>query len=721
MIPDRARRSMRGPAPLGNGFAGVNGLRRTLMGAALALAALAGPAAAQEGDWNSPRAMELIQRAQERRQVALSDTGMVDYQADARGYIYFYLDRRDTGERTLVKTDQVALDVFWKAPAFSKQRIIGLRDERSLPTNIQYHEDHLTVVQDNFGDLIRLGDGDEVRDVMHPAAPAGPALYEYRLADSTSIRLPGSVEPVRVYKLQVRPRDTSRPALVGSVFVDRRGGDIVRMEFTFTRASYVDDQLDFINVLLENGLYKGRFWLPNRQQVELRRELPELDLPAGGMIRGTMQISNYRFNQGLQDALFAGRRLVSVPVAQRKEFAFEQSIDAELREAGLSAEGELDDVRREAAELVGRRLLSGLPGTQLAFRTASGTVRYNRAEGLALAAGGRYTPAEQVTLGIRGGVALGRMRPFAEVEAWRGTLPERVGIVGYFNQPRDVGGFPVISGAMNSLSALLAGYDFSDPYFATGAELRMDRPMGRGWNGAFGLRWEEHKSATAETDFSLLGGSGNFRPVYPVTAGTFFGGSVAVRRPLPAEVARGFSLGLSVDGGRLSSVGLDEDFVRPRVDLGWVRRGNAGQELLLEAQAGGVLGDLPPQAMFLLGGRGTVPGYRFRSFGGDAFGLARATFAADLVPQFVRGRVFAAGGWTDGRALPVSGVDDCIPDVACLSIAERLGERTGGLVSVGAGLGLFFDIIRVDVARGLGRDGVWEVIVEANPSFWDFL
>ncbi|HLM68303.1 MAG TPA: hypothetical protein VK358_12280, partial [Longimicrobium sp.] len=631
------------------------------------------------------------------------------YQADARGYIYFYLDRRDTGERTLVKTDQVALDVFWKAPNLSKQHIIGLRDERSLPTNIQYHEDHLTVVQDNFGDLIRLGDGDEVRDVMHPAAPAGPALYDYRLADSTSIRLPGAAEPVRVYKLQVRPRDPSRPALVGSVFVDRRAGDIVRMEFTFTRVSYVDAQLDFINVMMENGLYKGRFWLPNRQQVELRRELPELDLPAGGMIRGTMQITNYRFNQGLAPGLFAGRRVVSVPVQQRENFAFEQSIDAELREAGLGAEGELDDVRREAAELVGRRLLSGLPGTQLAFRTASSTIRYNRAEGLALAAGGRYSPVERVTLGIRGGVALGPMHPFAEAEAWRGTLPHRMGIGAYLNQPRDVGGFPVISGAMNSLTGLLAGYDYSDPYYASGAELRMDRPVGRGWNGALGLRVEEHESAARETDFSLLGGSDHFRPVVPIAEGTFYGGSAALRRTLPAEVARGVSLGFSVDGGRLDTGRDALHFARPRVDAGWVRRGGGGRELLVEAQAGGVLGDMPPQATFLLGGRGTVPGYRFREYGGDAFALARATLSSDLVPQFVRGRVFAAGGWVDNSDPP--------PPLGL----DALGGRTGGMASVGAGVGLFFDILRIDVARGLGGGGVWEVIVEANPSFWDFL
>jgi len=689
----------------------MNRLPSTLAGALLAVAACAAPAAAQdEGDWNSPRALELVQRAQERRQVALSDTGMVDYQADARGYVYFYLDRRDTGERSLVKTDQVALDVFWKAPNLSKQRIVGLRDERNLPTNIQYHEDHLTVVQDNFGDLIRLGDGDEVRDVMHPAAPAGPELYDFRLVDSTSIRLPGADEPVRVYKLQVRPKDASRPALVGSVFVDRRAGDIVRMEFTFTPVSYVDEQLDYINVLLENGLYKGRFWLPNRQQVELRRELPELDLPAGGMIRGTMRITNYRFNQGLAASLFAGRRVVSVPVRQRESFAFEESIDAELREAGLSAEGELGDVRREAAELVGRRLLSGLPGNQLSLRTASSSIRYNRAEGLALAAGVRFTPAEQVALDLRGGVALGRMRPFAEAELSRGLLPDRVALGGYLDRPRDLGGFPVISGAMNSLTALLAGYDFSDPYFATGAELRMDRAMGRGWNGAFGLRVEEHESAARETDFSLLGGSEHFRPVQPIEEGTFYGASAALRRPVAAEVARGVSLGLGVDGGWLDAGDDVHRFARPRVEAGWVSRSSGGTEVTLDASAGGVLGDTPPQAAFLLGGRGTVPGYSFRGYGGDRFALARAAFSAELLPMFVRGRLFAAGGWTgDGES---SGT---------VIGPGPLGGRTGEMLSVGAGVGLFFDILRVDIARGLTDGGVWEVIVEANPTFWDFL
>lgn len=690
-------------------------LRRTVTHA-LALAALLGaPAAAAQDDgaWNSGRALELIQRAQERRQVALSDTGMVDYQADARGYIYFYLDRRDTGERTLVKTDQVALDVFWKAPNLSKQRIVGLRDERNLPTNIRYHEDHLTVVQDNFGDLIRLGDGDEVADVLHPASPAGPSAYDFRLADSTTIRLPGADEPVRVYKVQVRPKDASRPALVGSVFVDQRGGDIVRMEFTFTPVSYVDEQLDYINVLLENGLYKGRFWLPNRQQVELRRQVPELGLPAGGMIRGTMRIGNYRFNQELDPGLFAGRRIVSVPVAQREAFAFEQPMDAELREAGLSATGELGDIRREAAELVGRRLLSGLPGTRIDLSSATGTIRYNRAEGLAVAPGVRFTPGERWSLGIRGGYATAAEHAFGEVDVWRGALPDRLGIGVYANQLRDIGvGTPVVSGAMNSVTALLAGYDFTDPYFATGAELRADRPVGRGWNGALRLRGERHRQAQMETDFSLLGGGSHFRPVWLIAEGEFYGGSVGVRRVVPAERARGLGLGVTVDGGVLASGDVRYGHWRPRVDAGWISRGSAGSEFTVDAAAGAAFGDVPPQGEFLLGGRGTVPGYGFRSYGGHTFAFGRAGYAAELFRPFVRGRVFAAAGWADRS-------EEAVDVVPLTSLAPQL--RTGSMFSVGAGVGLLFDIIRVDVARGLGENGVWEVIVEANPSFWDFL
>lgn len=688
--------------------------------AAVFVAALLAPAYARaqtpaEG-WNSERALELIARARDRRSQALADTGMIDYQADARGFIYFYLDRPGSSERSLVKTDQVALDVLWKAPNLAKQRIIGLRDAKNLPTNIRYHEDHLTVVQDNFGDLIRYGDGDEVRDVLHPAARSGPGTYDYRLNDSLSIRVPGSSEPVRVYEVQVRPKDPSRPALIGSVFVERRAGDIVRLSFTFTSAAYVDRQLDYINASLENALYKGRFWLPHRQQVELRRQLPELGFPVGGMIRGTMRISNYRFNQGLSAGLFAGPKLVTVPEAQRRAFPFEDAIDAELREEGIGPPTELGEVRRQAAELIRGRMLSGLPAVRLNVPAASSVLRYNRAEGAVAGFGTRLHPREPLVLEGRAAWAFGPMHPSLAGEATLTHPGRRLGARAYLFEPRDVGVGPVISGTVNTLSSLVVGRDYTDPFYAGGVEGWAERGVGGAWLGTLRLRAEAHTSARLESDFSL-GGGDDFRPVRPIDEGLLLGGSLRFSRAAASGVARGWSASVGADGGVLLNELGESDpagsalFARPRLDLGYVRRWTPRRaELELGTSAGIALGELPRQELFLIGGRGTVPGFPFRAFGGDRFALARVLGSADVAGPWLRGRAFASAGWADAGG---AGRDP---------LASWGAVPTGDpRVSVGAGVGVFYDIIRFDVARGLGPDGRWELIFEANPSFWDFL
>ena len=112
-------------------------------------------AAQEQGDWNDRRVIELIQRAQASRQFTAVDTVFQSYQSEANGYIYFFFDRPDKGGVSLIKADQVALETFWRAPNSTAQHIIGRRDDTLLPTNVQYHLDHLTLVQDNFGDVSR--------------------------------------------------------------------------------------------------------------------------------------------------------------------------------------------------------------------------------------------------------------------------------------------------------------------------------------------------------------------------------------------------------------------------------------------------------------------------------------------------------------------------------------------------------------------------------------
>lgn len=668
--------------------------------------------AGRETGWDDARVLELVRRAQARRAETNADTALASYQADARGYVYFYLDRRDTGDRTLVKTDQVALDVYWKAPAFSKQRIVGLRDEKKLPTRINYHLDHLSVVQDNFGERIRLGDGDEVRDVLHPAAQGSEQFYRFRVADSLSIRLPGAAEPVRVYEVRVRPRDMGQPAFLGSVFVDQRRGDLVRMDFTFTPSSYVDRYLDYINISLDNGLWKERFWLPNQQQVEIRRQLPELDFPAGGVIRATMRVSNYRFNQPIGDEFFRGPKVVAVPKTQREAFAFEQGLYEELREQGIGPDTELEEVRRQAMELARTRMLSGLPASRLDVGTASETLRYNRAEGAVVGAGLAFRPSEALATRVRGGYAFGAEHALAEAGAsWTRGAAE-LDASAYYNLPRDVGVAPAASGVVNTLSALLAGEDYTDPYYVRGGELRLRAPLATGWSFTAAARAEVQRSAALTSDFSLLGDG--FRRVAGIDRGTMLGATLGARRTIPSDVAAGWGAGVTLDAGRLDGDGdfdVTQTFARPVVDAQWLRRWTPRDALLeLDGAAGIAWGDLPRQQLFLLGGRGTVPGFRFRSFGGDRFALARATASADLAAPWLRGRLLGAAGWTGAG------------DAGEATLPAWPARTTDGVrASIGAGLGIFYDIVRVDLARGLGRNGRWELVVETRPTFWDFL
>lgn len=700
-------------------------MTRTLLPILLLLAATVAPLPAQapvpaagssDSAWNAPRALSLIQRAQERRLAANADSGLTSYRSDARIFVYFYLDRPDTGERNLVKTDQLALEVFWQAPDFTKQRIVGWRDEKSLPTNINYHLDHLTVVQENFGDEIRLGDGDEVTDVVHPAAPGAEEVYEYRLVDSLTLRLPGAEEPVRVYELQVRPLDPRSPGFLGSVFVEQRAGDIVRMDFTFTESSYVDRYLDYINISLDNGLWQGRFWLPNQQRVEIRRRIPELDIPAGSVIRANMRVGNYRFDEPMPQRFFSGDAVIALPRAQREAFPFEEDIHAEVREEGIGPQAELGEIRRVAAELLRERGLRPSPRLRLSVGGASQTLRYGRAEGLALEAGAAVAPYPGLRLTPRVGWAFGPAHPVASLALASGSSDLGVEARFYVNRQQDIGVGPVASGAVNTLAALFAGEDYQDPYFTSGGAVEVSYRFQGPWSVALQGRAERQRSASREAAFSFFG---DLRPVRPIDpTDLFVGGGLALRRSAPAEAATRLDLELSLDGGELTPVAgavpgpaATLRYLRPRLEIDWQRRWFRGDATLaLNASGGAAFGDLPVQALYLVGGRGTIPGYDFRAYGGDRFAAARAVYASDIRFPWLRGRLLGAAGWAGaGEAgTPALG---------------RAGARTTGsiLPSLGVGVGLLHDMLQVDVARGLGSGGRWEVIVEANRTFWDFL
>lgn len=648
--------------------------------------------------WNAAPALELVERARELRHT-LSVDSLYSYRSDARGYVYFFLDRNDSDQRTLVKTDQVALEVYWRAPNQTRQRIVGLRDRKALPTNIRYHLDHLTVVQDEFADRIRLGDGDEVEAVPHPMAGDGVYVYDYRLADSLTLETSDGRSVVRVYEVEVRPKDTSRPGFVGSVYLDRATAAIVRMTFTFTPASYVDPYLDYIRISLDNALWLNRYWLPYRQEIELRRELPQLDFMAGSVIRGRFEIHDYHFNEALPDALFGGQTVLALPPEQLRSFPFERSIYAGLEAEGLDASPAMEELSAHAHQLVRDRALTGLAPLRMHWSSVSDAIRHNRAEGLYLGVGATLrTPASGV-LRLHGGWSFGRDDVSARLElAPRGVDPS-TRLVGEWRRPRDIGRYPPGSRLLSSLASL-AGEDWDDPYFVSG--VRLEHRFGTTESPHFHLAagWEAHRSGYQVID----PGTDLRRPVRPVTEGE--GPTLSAVATWPGAVGP-VDLQLGADVTHLAdrswgNAFVEAAFVRLEAWRAW--------SVALRARAGTTLGaDVPPQALHLLGGRGTLPGHPHRALVGDRHWLADARLGRSLHEPWIGVHVLGAVGearLSTGASLPPEWDGD---------------PRAGVRGSVGAGVDLLWEVISLDLVRGIGPGGEWAVHLSVHPRFHPWL
>lgn len=659
------------------------------------------------GIWNSDFALDLVARARSTRAGARSETGLGSYRSEAEGFVYFYVDRPDAEERTLIRTDQLALEVMWKAPGLTRQRMIGRRNEKALPTNISYHLDHLSVVQDEFEDVIRLGDGDEVADVTHPVAPGAEATYDYRVVDSLSLAYGGS-EQVRVYELQVRPKRPDRPGFVGAVYLDRDRAAIVRMSFSFTPSSYVDPYLDYIRISLDNALWMDEYWLPYRQEAEIRRELPQLDFLAGSVIRARFQVGGYEFGLPMADFLFTGPLVVNAgPPEQLAAYEFERGLYDDAEELGLGPSSELAEVEDKIREIGVKQALSGLAPLRLHVGGVSDLVRRNRVEGTALGLGSTLRlPSlfgEDPRLRVVGGWALGSERFWGRATTDLRVSPlDRVHVSVQWDELVDVGPIAGASRLVNTLGTF-DGEDWLDPSRERSAGLRWSRALA-------GLPLDLHPPTL------LLGGGvarqvselasdddPAFRPVRAIDDGTYGWIEVGLET---GSAARGLFTRTAARVG----FGEGRTWLGPHLHAAWRTPDipNAwSHEIVLDA--GWVSGESPSQELFLLGGRETLPGHAYRTSGGDAFGLLRARSGRPVWSPWISAHVLAAVGWVDDLG------DPSVP--SSWAAEDDLGDLRA---SLGLGVDLLWEVLRLDIARGV-PDGDWEFVFSVRPDFHGWL
>jgi hemolysin activation/secretion protein len=137
--------------------------------------------------------------------------------------------------------------------------------------------------------------------------------------------------------------------------------------------------------------------------------------------------------------------------------------------------------------------------------------------------------------------------------------------------------------------------------------------------------------------------------------------------------------------------------------------------LLLHTLATGVFtGDtLPAQHLVYLGGPTSGPGYEFHEFVGRG-GLSQRIEYRFLAPFF---------GIPLGRFGRAPGTITLAPFATAVWI-DRSGDfkpsRQGWYPAVGLGALTLFDVLRLDIARGL-RDGRWTFSVDIGRDFWSVL
>ena len=682
--------------------------------AALCFSVLFSPSrGASQETWNDARSRALVERATERRALQLADTALVDYKATAHGYLTFLAQFGEgfTEPPKIVRADELGLEIYWRSPDLSKQRIMGRRDTLLLPTDIQYHRDHLGIIQNNFPSIIRLGDGDEVRDVPHPLSAPGLAEYDFAIRDSLEIRLGATT--LHVYEVRVRPKDDKLPRAVGALYIDRDGGEVVRMALGFTRAALKDKTLDDVSIVLENGLIEGRFWLPRRQEIEIRRTASWMDYPARGIIRGRWEVCCYQVNIGIPPSYFAGPEIVLGMPAERAAFKFPGKIlDSLPPDVRTVSDQDVRRVQEEARALVRAQSLARPRRLMLSATSASDLVRFNRVEGLALGTG--------LDRRVGGGAVLaGAARYGFSDHTWKGRAS--VGVRGgngasaslfAERQYADVSDEAETSRALSSIAAQEFGSDFTDPYDVRGAGLTTRLPLGNLWLG-FDAAYERH----APLSIHASPATGQFEPTTPAERLRERKLTLSLNRPMS------LTFGGWEAAGRISGTGIfyrpDADIrnrflFRPLLSLD-LEKPLGKNRIVLRTLGASAITDaqVPAQHLVYLGGPTTGPGYEFHQFAGKA-GLSQRLELRTHLPFFAIPL---------GRYGKVPGELTLAPYVNTLSISQPAAFKTynaGWFPSVGVGVISFFDIIRIDVARGLRR-GRWTFSIDAGRDFWSVL
>jgi len=661
------------------------------------------------------------------------------------------------GRERTAQLEQVASEVRWRGrPDRYDQRVIGYRNQSIGPTFSLMSTFGGWTTPTLYGNRLRLGvtsatasnrtfSEDGASLAIHPLAPNRDTYYVFEGGD-TAVTLHSNQRRIPIARVKVTPRPGApgdAVLLSGEMYIDVERKQVVRIrgrlvevrdgKVTIKSGSRIPGVSGASFVELVNVEVEGDYWLPAYQRTELQARIG----PFGGMrsiVRIVSRFSDYQPNDsswaGPEAPPGVGHHLTFASSASQQRFnAWTQPIGAASTDVYHT---EFDDVAPQEWATAGRAT-----GVRFSPRSLGEVFRFNRVEGLftGIALAKDFRDAAP-GLSVRGslGWAWSERTARGMLGAQRARGGTTIGVrleraLAHTNdfQP------PLSWGA--TMSALLGSTDDYDYLDRRSATVFVSQ--------AFGMR--------RRSVLRIESGPGSDQAVRQnISRGLFVAdgeGFIANRGIREGDYVRTVASlelnpdisGLFVDrgiGGRIAYERADGEIRWQRVEVGGAARREIGPfQLYARADAGTLIGDPVPQAMFEIGRSEGLRSYGYKEFAGDRAALARTVIGYTLpflrAPIRLPGRLILPGlapGFAAGIHAGWAGVSGPAARAALLELGATPDPVTGVLVPVSRPtdgvrasaeflVTFFSGALAVGVTRQIDQSGPWRFTGRIGQGF----
>jgi hypothetical protein len=415
--------------------------------------------------------------------------------------------------------------------------------------------------------------------------------------------------------------------------------------------------------------------------------------------------------------MFNGPEIVVAPQAVRDTVRFGGRIlDSLPPDVRVVTDAEVLRVQQEARALVRAQALRRPQAVTLSALGVSDFARFNRAEGFAFGAGAASRFGGGYGAELRGRYGLDdREGKVSGALSWRSP---RWGVRVFGQRDhREAGDLQERSRLVNSIAAQEFGADATDPYGVQAVGLGLEAI------GVAGFRLHLDASLERQRPLAVRASpaNGRFEPILPATPLRAVRVSLTGNRPTALSL---FGTELRVQGElRTSRIWTDDAAFRvPYTTVGRAfgsvsleRPFDSGRLVLFTAGgAVGANGAIPAQEWLYFGGPVSAPGYAYHELASVAGVTQRVEWRTGVpAPTISLGRF----GRSPARATLAPFVQATF---ARRAAATDVTHPTGVYPSAGVAVQPFFDLLRLELARGL-RQGGWTFNVDLSRDFWGLL